>query len=121
MGLVVVAVVDVTLVGFVMSAVFSQPRPVWHDAAEHSRRFWFAWMMVSVTVGLVPAAAGVMSEWAAAVWLTTCCAFAALQPAMWADVLEVRRDVARRRKVLLEKRRQEEARVEAARIRWHED
>jgi hypothetical protein len=62
-----------------------------------------------------------MSNGAAAVWLTASCAFAALQPAMWADVLEVRRDVARRRQVLLEKRRREEARIEAGRIRWHED
>jgi hypothetical protein len=121
MGLVLVAVVDVAIVGCVVFVVLSQPRPVWRDAAEHSRRFWFGWVVASVVVGIAPAAAGLMTDWAAAIWLTACCAFAAFQPAMWADVLEVRRDVARRRHVLLEKRRQDQARIEAAEIGWPED
>ena len=120
MGLIVTAIADVALAGLVVLVVFSQARPVWRDSAEHSRWFWFAWVAISVAVGVAPAATGTMSDLGAGVWLTLCCAFAALQPALWADVLEVRRDVARRRQVLLEKRRREEARLEADRIRWHE-
>ena len=107
MGVVVAAVVSIGVVGIAILVVFSQPRPVWRDAAEHSRWFWLGWATVSVTVGLVPAAAGV-SDWAAIVWLIACCAFAAFQPAMVADVLEVRRDIARRRRSLLGLRRREE-------------
>jgi hypothetical protein len=121
MGLLVVAVVAVAVVVLAVSVVLSQPRPVWRDAAEHSRGFWLAWATTSVTVGLAPAAAGWTSDGTAAVWLAACCAFAALQPAMWADVLEVRRDVARRCRVLFENRRREEARVEAARIHWRDE
>ncbi|MEX2269609.1 MAG: hypothetical protein WEA75_13105 [Acidimicrobiia bacterium] len=117
MGLLIVLVSGIAVAGTVAFVVFSQPRPVWQDSAEHSRWFWFAWIAVSVAVGVAPAAAGVVSDGVAAVWLTACCAFAALQPALWTDVLEVRRDVARRRRVLLEKRESEEARVEAGRVR----
>jgi len=121
MGLVITAVLDIAAVGFVMFVVLSQPRPVWRDAAEHSRRFWCAWATVSVMVGLAPAVGGLVSDWSAAVWLTACCAFAVLQPAMWADVVDVRRDVALRRRVLLEKRSWEEARIEASRVRWRDE
>ena len=103
-GYVITAVAGVAAVGFVIFLVYSQPRPVWHAAAEHSRRFWLGWGIASVLVGLLPAAAGWLDDWAGAVWLAICCAFAALQPALHADVLEVRRDVARRRRSTLEAR-----------------
>jgi hypothetical protein len=121
MGLLITVIADVAVASLIVFVIFSQARPVWRDSAEHSRGFWLAWVAISVAVGVAPVTTGVMSDVGAAVWLTACCAFAALQPALWADVLEVRRDVARRRRVLLDKRRQEEARVEADRIRWHED
>lgn len=121
MGLVITAVLDIAAVGFVMFVVLSQPRPVWSDAAEHSRRFWCAWATASVIVGLAPAVGGLMSDWAAAIWLTVCCAFAVLQPAMWADVVDVRRDVALRRRVVREKRVREEARTEASRLRRRDE
>jgi succinate dehydrogenase hydrophobic anchor subunit len=118
MGLVITAVLDVLAVGFGIFIVFSQPRPVWRDAAEHSRAFWLIWAAIAVMIGLAPAATGLMKDWAAAMWLTVFCALAVLQPAMWGDVLDVRRDVALRRRVLLEKRAREAARVEASRVGW---
>jgi hypothetical protein len=108
-GLVVAAVASIGVVGIAVFVVFSQPWPVWRDAAEHSRRFWLAWATVSVSVGLLPAVTGLLDDWGAGVWLIACCAFAALQPAMVADILEVRRDIARRRRSLLEMRRRERA------------
>ena len=121
MGLIVIAVIDVAAVAFGVLVVFSQPTRIWRDAAEHSRWFWFAWSTASAVVGLVPAATGVFGDGGAAVWLTACCLFALLQPAMWADVLEVRRDVARRRDSTLLKRAREAARVEASRVRWRDE
>lgn len=118
MGLVITAVADLTVVVLVLLVVLFQVRPVWRDAAEHSRWFWVSWIAASVAVGVVPAAAGWWSDWVAAIWLTVCCAFATLQPALWTDVLEVRRDVARRRHVLLEQREREQARPEAPPVRW---
>jgi len=103
-GFVITGVAGIAVVGFVIFVVYSQPRPVWRDAAEHSRRFWLIWAIVSVAVGLLPAIAGVFDGWVAAVWLALCCSFAAFQPALHFDVLEVRRDVARRRRSLLAKR-----------------
>jgi len=121
MGLLITAVADVVVVGLAVFVVFSQPRPVWSDAAEHSRWFWLTWATAAVVIGFAPAVAGALDDWAAAVWLTVWCAFAAVQPAMWVDVLEVRRDIARRRRSTLDKRARGEARVQAAAIRWHED
>ncbi|MBM3672256.1 MAG: hypothetical protein FJW86_08780 [Actinobacteria bacterium] len=118
MGLVMIAVLDVAAVGFVMFVVLSQPRPVWRDAAEHSRQFWMLWAVASVVAGLAPAVGGLMSDWAAAIWLTVCCAFAALQPAMWADVVDVRRDIELRRRVLIEKRKRAGRRTQQMRRRW---
>ena len=100
-GFVITGVAGIALVGFVIFVVYSQPRPVWHAAAEHARSFWLMWAIVSVGVGLVPAIVGLLEGWQAAAWLAVCCAFAALQPALHADVLEVRRDIARRRQSLL--------------------
>ena len=103
-GFVITGVAGVAVVGVVLFVVFSQPRPVWIAAAEHSRSFWLIWAMVSVAVGLAPAIVGALDGWTAAVWLAACCAFAAFQPALHADVLEVRRDIARRRQSTLAKR-----------------
>ena len=100
MGVVIAALISIAVVGAAILLVFSQPRPVWHAAAEHSRRFWLGWATASVAVGLLPVATGAFANWGAIVWLSACCAFA-LQPAMFADVLEVRRDIARRRRSLL--------------------
>jgi hypothetical protein len=118
MGLALIALLDVAGVGFAMFVVLSQPRPVWRDAAEHSRQFWVVWAVGSVVVGLGPAVGGLMSDWVAAIWLTVCCAFAALQPAMWADVVDVRRDIALRRRVLIEKRKRAGMRTQQMRRRW---
>jgi hypothetical protein len=104
MGVVVAAVLSIAVVGAALFVVFSQPRPVWRDAAEHSRWFWLWWMSASVVVGLIPAVTGAFADWGAIVWLEACCAFAIFQPAMIADVLEVRRDVARRRHATLQRR-----------------
>jgi len=103
-GFVITGVAGIAAVGFVLFVVYSQPRPVWRDAAEHSRAFWLWWGVISVAVGLIPAIAGLWDGWVAAVWLAFWCAFAALQPALHADVLEVRRDIARRRRSTLAKR-----------------
>src|SRR4029077_14149651 len=73
-GVVIAAVVSIGVVGCAVFVVFAQPRPVWRDAAEHSRWFWLAWVTVSVVVGLVPAVSGVFAAWGAIVWLTFCCA-----------------------------------------------
>jgi|SRR5687767_14332526 len=103
-GFFIAGLAGIAVVGFVIFVVYSQPRPVWRDAAAHSRRFWLTWAIVSVAVGLIPAVTGALDDWAAAIWLAVCCAFAALQSALHFDVLEVRRDVARRRRALLAKR-----------------
>jgi uncharacterized membrane protein YdbT with pleckstrin-like domain len=101
----VAAVVSICVVGAVMFVVLSQPRPVWRDAAEHARWFWLLWATSSVAVGVAPAATGAFADWGAITWLVLCCAFAVLQPALITDVLEVRRDVARRRQATLQRRR----------------
>ncbi len=121
MGFLIAALADVVVVGLALFVVFSQPRPLWTDAAEHSRWFWLGWATVAVVIGIAPAATDAMDDWPAAIWLTLCCAVAALQPAMWADVLEVRRAVARRRRSTLGKRTRADAREQAEAIRWHED
>ena len=121
MGLLITAVADVVVVGLAVFVVLSQPRPVWFDAAEHSRWFWLAWATAGVAVGMMPVATGALDDWAAGVWLTVWCACTAIQPAMWFDVLEVRRDVARRRGSLLEKRARGEARVQTEADRGNED
>ncbi len=121
MGLLIIAAVAIAVVGLVVFVVFAQPRPVWADAAEHTRQFWLTWIAGALLIGVAPAAAGALSDGAAAVWLTVWAALAAGQPAMWADVLEVRRDVARRRRTTLDKRGRGQARVEAAAVRWHEE
>ena len=121
MGLPTLAVADIFVVCLVVFVVFSQPRPLWSDAAEHSRWFWLAWAAVALIIGAAPAVSGALDGWAAAVWLTVWCALGAIQPAMWFDVLEVRRAVARRRRSTLEKRARGEARVRASGIHSHED
>ena len=121
MGLVIAAVADVAMVGLAVFVVLSQPRSLWTEAAEHSRWFWLGWATVAVVIGIAPAATGALDDWAAAIWLAVWCAVGALQPAMWSDVLEVRRDVARRRRSTLAKRARAEAREQAEAIRWHED
>src|SRR5581483_4687623 len=101
MGLAITAVASVAVVALAVFVVFSQPRPVWTDAAEHSRWFWFGWATASLVIGVVPGLAGWFDDWTAAVWLAACCAFGALQPALISDVLEVRHDIRRRRTSLL--------------------
>jgi hypothetical protein len=97
------ALVAIAVVAGSLYSVVVQPRPVWRDAAEHSKRFWIAWAAVSVAVGFTPAAV-LGASWAAIAWLCACCAFAALQPAMFADVLAVRHDITRRRRARLRAR-----------------
>lgn len=121
MGFLLVALVDVAIVGLALFVVFSQPRPLWTDAAEHSRWFWLGFAAVAVVIGIAPAATDALDDWAGAIWLTVCCVAATLQPAMWADVLEVRRAVALRRRSTLGKRARAEEREQAEAIRWHED
>jgi hypothetical protein len=91
------AAVGLGIVALVVLGMLVQRPRAWNDAAEHSKRFWCVWALVFVTVGLVPAL--VMSSlpqgWSL-IWLLVCCAGAVLQPALWFDLLETRRNRARR-------------------------
>jgi hypothetical protein len=100
------ALVAIAVVGVSLYSVVVQPRPVWRDAAEHTKRFWIGWAVASVAVAFVPAAV-FGASWAAIAWFCACCAFAGLQPAMFADVLAVRHDIVRRRRSRLAARRRE--------------
>ena len=98
-------------IGVLSGAIFvivSQPRPVWNDVAEHAKSFWYSWALIAAGVGFVPAIAGLWSAWANAVWLAVCCAFGAFQPAMIADILDVRSDIGRRRQSTLAARQRGE-------------
>ncbi len=117
MGFLIAAVAAVAVVGLALFVVLSQPRPLWTDAAEHSRWFWLGWASLAVVIGFVPAATDALGDGAAAVWLIVWCAIAAFQPAMWADVLEVQRDAARRRRSTFDRRARAEAREQANAVR----
>ncbi len=97
-----IGAVGLGVVALGMLLVLVQPQQAWQDAAEHSKRFWCAWALTFVTVGLVPSLAiGAVprpdSHLWALVWLLVCCAGAVLQPALWTDVLETRRSRTRAR------------------------
>lgn len=95
MGPRVTAIVAVGLVCLALLVVRAQPARSWDESAEHSRAFWLSWIVGSAAAGLLPLVDGL--GWAAATWLALWCAFGALQPAFVADVLEVRRHLARMR------------------------
>ena len=95
MGPRVTAIVAIGLVCLALIVLGAQPARSWRDAAEHSRVFWLWWMVGSAAVGLLPLVDGL--GWAGTTWLALWCAFAALQPAFVADVLEVRRHLNRMR------------------------
>jgi hypothetical protein len=108
------AVVIVMLVGVVF-----QPRRLWRDTAEHSKVFWLLWALAAVAIGALGVVVGGWG-WAAAAWLAVWCGCAALQPAMIVDLLDVRRQVRRRRKVTLELRAQRATGLPSP-IRWRAD
>jgi hypothetical protein len=95
-------VIGLGVVALLTLVVLVQPQAAWNAAAEHSKRFWSVWALAFVTVGLVPSIV-IWSEdgtaapegWAL-VWLLVCCAGGVLQPALWFDLLETRRNRARR-------------------------
>jgi hypothetical protein len=115
-----VALLSVAVVIGMHLAVVLQPLRVWREAAEHSKVFWFLWALGSVAIGAVPAALGDRG-WGAAAWLAVWCGCAALQPAMIADLLEVRRQVRRRRTATLELRRERATGPGLPPIRWRAD
>jgi Na+/melibiose symporter-like transporter len=91
-----VAAVTAGTVVTVVGVLLAQPSSEWRDAAEHTRRFWIAWAIA----GCVIAAAGPPLLGAGvegAVWLAGFAGVGVLQPAMIADVVDVRGLVRRRR------------------------
>jgi hypothetical protein len=94
----VVAAVTVGVIAVVLGALLAQPSREWHDAAEYHRRFWVAWALAASAVAaagpplLGPGVAG-------AAWLAGFAAVGVLQPALLADLVDVRRLVHRRRRV----------------------
>jgi hypothetical protein len=107
-GLLLTGLIAIGVLGVAIFVVVSQPRPVWEDVAEHAKSFWYSWALIAAIVGVAPAIAGLWSAWANAVWLAVCCAFGALQPAMIADILDVRSDIVRRRQSTLAARQRGE-------------
>jgi hypothetical protein len=93
MGPRITAAVALGVVFVVLVIVVAQPSRAWRAAAEHSRLFWLAWIVLSLAVGAAPAAATEL-DWATAAWLAVCCALGTLQPAMIADLLDIRRHIA---------------------------
>jgi len=100
-GLLSTGLIAIGVLGAAIFVVVSQPRPVWDDVAEHAKSFWYSWALIAAIVGVAPAVADLWSAWVNAVWLAACCAFGALQPAMIADILDVRNDIVRRRQATL--------------------
>ncbi len=93
-----VAAGGVAIVVVMVVVVFTQPAHEWHDGAEHSRRFWVAWIAAScVVAALGPALLGRGA--AGAAWVATFVAVGALQPALIADIVDARCCSARRRVV----------------------
>jgi hypothetical protein len=105
MAIFVTGLIAIGTLGAAILVVVSQPQPVWDDVAEHAKSFWYSWALTAAVVGLAPAVFGLWSAWANAVWLAVCCAFGALQPAMIADILDVRSDIVRRRQSILAARK----------------
>jgi uncharacterized membrane protein YgcG len=114
------AVLAVAAVIVMQIVVVLQPRRVWQETAEHSKIFWLVWSLGSVAIGAVPAAVRGWG-WGEAAWLAVWCGCAALQPAMIVDVVEVRRQVRRRRAVTLELRRRRATGAGPSPIRWRVD
>jgi hypothetical protein len=93
----VLSAVALLVAAAALATLLVQPRRAWRDAAEHSRAFWVAWLLVGTGVGLAgPAAVGV-SSWGGAAWLGFWAAVGSVQPSMIGDVLEMRRLERRRR------------------------
>jgi hypothetical protein len=80
-----------------LGTLLAQPGPAWRDAAEHSRAFWVAWLLVGTGIGLAGLVAVGVSSWGGAAWLAFWAAVGSVQPSMIADVLEMRRLEQRRR------------------------
>jgi hypothetical protein len=114
------AVLAVAVVIVMQIVVVLQPRRVWREAAEHPKGFWLVWALGSVAMGAAPAAVGGWG-WGAAAWLAIWCGCAALQPAMIVDLLEVRRQVRRRRSATLELRRRRATSASLSPIHWRAD
>jgi hypothetical protein len=91
-----VAAVTVGVVVIALAVLLAQPSSAWRDAAEHTRRFWVAWALVACTVAAIgptflgPGVAG-------GAWLAGFAGVGVLQPALVADVVDVRILVRRRR------------------------
>jgi hypothetical protein len=94
----VVAAVTVGVAAVVLGVLLAQPSRAWQDAAEHRRAFWIAWALAAGAVAaagpplLGPGVAG-------AAWLAGFAAVGVLQPALLADLADVRSLVRRRRRV----------------------
>jgi hypothetical protein len=91
---VIVAADLLALAGVVALTLAVQPRRAWRDAAEHSRAFWLAWLVLAVGAGV----AGTLRlgpGWPATAWLGACVAVGGLQPSMLADLLDTRRHIRR--------------------------
>ena len=104
----ITAALSLVVVIAMLALVVFQPSRIWRDSAEHSKPFWLLWALGSVVIGAIPIAIGGFG-WGEAVWLALWCACAALQPAMIVDLLDVRRQVRRRRRATLELRAQRAA------------
>lgn len=112
MGEHIAAAAALSTVGLFMLAVLVQPGSAWREAAEHAKVFWFAWAEASVGAGLaVPAIWGL--RWPTIAWLSACCGFAVLQPALVGDFIDVRRHVRSRRTIVVTEHRRAPATVSA--------
>jgi hypothetical protein len=97
------AAIALAVVVVVLVVVTVQPRRIWRTTAEHSKVFWLAWALGAVVIGAVPVAIGGWG-WGEVVWLVLWCGAAALQPALVVDLVEVRRQVRRRRRATVDRR-----------------
>jgi hypothetical protein len=113
---VIVAADLLALAGVVALTLAVQPRRAWRDAAEHSRAFWLAWLVLAVGAG-VAGALRLGPGWPATAWLGTCVALGGLQPSMLADLADTRRYIRRCRAAALLPRLPEGPQLEP--ICWH--
>jgi hypothetical protein len=94
--MITVVAVPVGVVVVTLGVLLAQPSSEWRDAAEHTRRFWVAWALAGCAVAalgppfLGPGIAG-------ATWLAGFAGVGVLQPALIADLVDVRSLVRRRR------------------------
>ncbi len=96
MSAVILAAAALAAATAALLVVLAQPVRAWRDAAEHRRAFWVGWDLAATAVGAVGLVVAGLG-WAGAGWITFWCVVGSLQPAMIADVRDVRRLLRRAR------------------------